>query len=211
MVIIPSLWPRLRETERWQIGQSYAEVSASGNRNASAGLKKSLIDVHGFDFVPETLRSSTFTEAAARVLSAHFAYNNFYNEEEPMRVLANLGTAIPMPAFAKCMEAILAVRLGNHWGRANSAQPAASQLLEKLRPTQWAFYFNECLRRDRTVLDKLALEAKPVANWCDLVKSYNVESTLKDQHVKDLLDASRAGNSQRVMTCAMTLRSRIGS
>jgi len=211
MVIVPSLWERLRAPERWQIGQAYAEVSASGNRLASGGLKKALLDVHGFDFVPETLRSSTFTEAAAKVLSAHFAMNNFFNERDPMQTLANLGTSIPMPAFGKCMEAVLAVRLGNYWGEAWAAQPAANQLLKSLRPTQWEYYFNECVSRDRTVLDKLTSETKPVSRWRELVAEFvNEQFVPKDKDVAALLDASKRANAALIMEKAGTVRSRQG-
>ncbi len=212
MVLVPSLWERLRAPEKWQIGQAYAEVNASGNRLASGGLKKALLDVHGFDFVPETLRSSTFTEAAAKVLSAHFAMNNFFNERDPMQTLANLGTSIPMPAFAKCMEAVLAVRLGNYWGEAWSAQPAARQLLASLRPTQWDYYFNECLRRDRTVLDKLTSESKPVSRWCELVGEFvQADFVPKSKKVASLLQASRSAKPQLVMQAAGAIRGALGS
>ncbi len=213
IVLVPALWERIRETERWQIGQAYAEVNAAGNRLASAGLKKALLQVHGFDFVPETLRSNTFTEAAARVLSAHFTFNNFYNEADPMAVLANLGTAIPMPAFAKCMEATLAVRLGNRWGRAIAAQDAARSVLDALRQTQWEYYVNECLPRDRTVLDKLANEIKPVENWCVLAtKHLKSASPPKDRFVKELVDISLKvpPSPQAVIAKASQLRSRLG-
>src|SRR5208283_1622656 len=110
-------------------GQAYAEVNSDGNRPAATGLKKALVAVHGFDFVPESLRSSTFTETASRVLNAHFAYNNFFNEEEPMSNLAGLGTTIPRPAFGKCMEATLAVWLGNRWGVSWGARPWAETVL----------------------------------------------------------------------------------
>jgi hypothetical protein len=102
--------------------------------------------VHGFDFVPESLRSTTFSEAAARVLAAHFGFNNYFNEIEPMAILAQLGTAIPKPAFAKSMEATLAVWLGNHWGYSWSAESHAEKVLNSLRAEQWSYYINECLR-----------------------------------------------------------------
>ncbi|MCY2954620.1 MAG: hypothetical protein NTU53_22040 [Planctomycetota bacterium] len=216
MVLVPTLWERLRASERWQVGQAYAEVNAAGNRLASAGLKKALLDVHGFDFVPESLRSSTFTEVAARVLSAHFAFNNFFNEQEPMQALANLGTSIPMPAFAKCMEATLAVKLGNPWGVAWSAQAPAKQILDSLRPTQWDYYFNECLPRDRTVLDKLTNEDKPVNEWFDLVARYvKPQFRPKEKPVKELLDSSRGAISaqaiKNVKFKATQLRSLLGA
>ena len=192
MVLVPQLWGKLREPEKWQVGQAYAEMTSAGNRIASAGLKKALMEVKGFDFVPESLRSHTFTETAARVLSAHFAFNNFYNEKEPMEALANLGTSIPRPALPKVVEATLAVRLGNRWGVANNAQDAATEVLRLLRPVQWHYYFDECLSRDRTVMDKIAYDDKPAKNWCEVVQA--IELGLyqpKSKHVKALLDASR--------------------
>jgi hypothetical protein len=209
MVIVPCVWPRLRGPERWQVGQAYAEVSADGNRFASAGLKKALLDVHGFDYVPESLRSNTFTEAAARVLSAHFAGNNFYNEAAPMAVLAKLGTAIPMPAFAKCMEATLAVWLGNHWGHSFSAEQDAKVLLDLLRPVQWEYYLNECLPGDGTILAKLACDDKPVQRWCALIEKH-IEPGFraKDKAVQDLVDATR-GQANPGMVKAVQRRAQL--
>lgn len=195
MVLAPIFWPKMRGPERWQVGQAYAEVNAAGNRLAAAGLKKALLDVRGFDYVPESLRSSTFTEAAARVLSAHFAFNNFYKEGEPMAMLADLGTAIPMPAFAKCMEATLAVSLGNRWGRASAAQKHASRVLQSLRDTQWLYYLGECLPSDGTILAKLAEDDKPVKEWIALIKEFvQSDVTLLERRVKELLSASMGSN-----------------
>jgi hypothetical protein len=191
MVLLPLLWERLRGPERWQVGQAYAEVNSAGNRLASAGLKKALVEVHGFDYVPESLRSGTFAEAAARVLAAHFAFNNFYKEEEPMSVLAQLGTAIPMPAFAKCMEATLAVWLGNRWGYSFSACSYAGRVLDSLRKTQWEYYLDQCLSRDRTVLDKLANDERPGERWRQLVAKYLADGVVpQDKEIRNLLKVS---------------------
>lgn len=211
VLLVPLLWDRLRESEKWQVGQAYAEVNASGNRAAATGLKKALVEVHGFDFVPESLRSSTFTEAAAKVLAAHFAINNFYNEREPMAALANLGTSIPLPAFGKCMEATLAVRLGNFWGVAFDAQQWASKVLESLRPNQWEYYLNNCLPRDKTVLEKLSSEPKPVRNWIDLIQDRVSAKFEPKQEVKRLFEASVNRSVENVTRHAKALRVRVGT
>ncbi len=207
-VLLPLLWDQLRRPERWMIGQAYADVNAKGDSAAATGLRKTLLKVHGFDFVPENLRSSTFTAAAARVLSAHFAFNNFANEVPPMRTLADLGTAIPHPAFAKCMEAVLAVWLGNAWGHSFSACSHAQNVLDSLRKDQWEYYLNECLRRDRTVLDKLADHGKPVERWVELVKKYHLDSyDVPEGKIRRLLVASAGQHaSQSVPTLASDIR-----
>ena len=206
-VLLPKLWNRIREPEKWQIGQVYAEVNARGDRPASAGLKQTLVRVHGFDFVPESLRSNTFSEAAARVLAAHFAYDNFFNEAEPMSTLADLGTAIPKPAFAKCIEATLAVWLGNRWGNSWSAESDARRVLDSLRLEQWNYYLNECLRRDRTVLDKLVNEDKPTQRWIYLAANYPFkEVQARHLPIKRLLEASLRNIPSLVQQRALELR-----
>ena len=214
ILLVPMLWDRLRSPERWQVGQAYAEVNAAGNRVATTGLKKALVSVQGFDYVPESLRSNTFTEAAARVLSAHFGWNNYHNETEPMSNLANLGTTIPKPAFAKCMEATLAVWLGNHWNYSWSARPYADKVLQSLRREQWEYYVNECLPRDRTVLDKLSSYGSPVGWWKQLVVTYGLASIMiREKPVKLFMTASADSTCpiQTLTTRAGDLREQVTS
>ncbi len=207
IVVLPVIWPKLRQTEKWQVGQAYAEVNSEGNRTSSAGLKTALLKVHGFDFVPESLRSNTFTEAAARVLSAHQGYNNYFNEAAPMRILAGLGTAIPKPAFAKCMEATLAVCLGNSWGHSWASAEVAATLLDSLREEQWEYYLNECLPRDRTVLDKLARDDSPIKRWCELSQRHDFPTmSISNKKVKRLIFHSEKNDFEGVKKVAHSIR-----
>jgi hypothetical protein len=112
-LILPRIWPKLRKPEKWQTGQTYAEIYAEGKKDAVNGLKAALSEVAGFDSVPENLRSATFTRAAKDVMDAHQGMNNFYNEPSPMRALASLGSTIPSSAFPVCMTATLCAWLGN--------------------------------------------------------------------------------------------------
>ncbi len=183
------------------------EVNSEGNRTASTGLKTALLKVHGFDFVPESLRSDTFSEAAARVLAAHFGFNNFFTEEDPMSVLANLGTAIPRPAFAKCMEATLAVWLGNSWGNSWAAEPYDRRILDGLRREQWEYYLNQCFRRGRTVLDKLVSEGKPTDRWIRLTADHRLsELSVTDTTVRKLIEAAIAERPDQIGQRAQKLR-----
>jgi hypothetical protein len=157
-VIIPSLWPSLKAQERWTVGQSYAEVVSAGLTVAAKALKTALLAIRGFDYVPENLRSSTFTSAANAVLTAHMSFQNFYNEPAAVSALARLGTTIPWPAFPNCMSAIMAVAMGNPYGVSWGAQTDVANLLNRLSENQWNYYLNECLPRDRLILQKLAWE-----------------------------------------------------
>lgn len=174
VVIVPALWLSLRDAEKWAVGQAYAEVVASGATPAVVALKKTLTSVHGFDFVPETLRSQTFSAAASNVINVHTSMNNFYNEPAAIVVLSKLGTTIPWPAFPICMSAVLAVYLGNAYGISNAAQIYANQILSRLTDNQWSYYLNECLIGDELILQKLAWHSNPVGRWFELISQYGL-------------------------------------
>ncbi len=189
-VVIELLWEDLRKPERWQTGQTYAELYAAGRKEAWQGLKRALVAVSGFDYVPETLRSDEFTRAAHEVMRAHEGMNNFYNEPALMQALASLGTTIPEPAFGTCMTATMAVSLGNFYGRSWNAQDSAGRMLDGISKERWTYYLNECLPNDQQVLYKLT-QSKPTERWFDLVAKYDLKaSSSQDRDVRVLLRAS---------------------
>jgi hypothetical protein len=187
--LLPTMWPRLREKDKWQTGETYATVQAADRTVASAGLRSALMKVRGFDFVPESLRSDTFRAAARAVLSAHFAYDNFHNEPNPMATLAKLGTSIPGPALADCFTAVLCVRLGNPWGHSWAAQASADQFLKMIRPTQWEGYFNRLLPSDRRILEKIAYDEKPLGRWLELIGELKIDEMNIDARVAKMISS----------------------
>lgn len=195
IVIIPAVWNQLRDPEKWGVGQAYAEAVNGGESATVIALRKALTAVHGFDFVPETLRSQTFSAAASQVINVHGEANNFYSEPPAIAALAKLGSTIPWPAFPICMSAILAVRLGNTYGHAWSAQPDATKLLKRLTDNQWAYYLNECLPNDQLVLSKIAWSGKPRERWMELVQEFELkEKAVKNDDSKRLIAAGEVEN-----------------
>lgn len=206
LVIIPALWGGLRDAERWNIGQAYAEVVNSGLGSAVVALKKALTAVRGFDFVPETLRSQTFAAAAADIIRVHTAMNNYYNEPPAMAALAKLGTTIPWPAFPISMSATISVYLGNAYGFAWGAQGDVDLLLSRLTSNQWDYYLNECLSQDGLVLQKLAWSGAPRERWLDLVQKYALAGRqTKRAEVGRLLAASDARDLMKLKSIAEKL------
>lgn len=197
--LLPVMWSRLREKDKWQTGETYATVQAADRTVASAGLRKALMKVRGFDFVPESLRSDSFRAAARAVMTAHFAWDNFHNEPKPMETLARLGTSIPGPALADCFTAVLCVRLGNRWGESRAAQASANQFLKMIRPTQWEGYFNRLLANDRHILEKLGFDEKPVARWLELIGELDLKDVSVEPRVAKMVtgDASKKADVQR--------------
>lgn len=199
-VVLPVLWGIVRDTEKWQVGHTYAEVYASGNSSATQGVKKALLKVHGFDFVPENLRSDTFVKTADLIIKAHEGMDNFYAEESPVSALEKMGTVIPAPALASCTSALLAVALGNRYGSSFTAGPKAMGMLEKYTTDRWEYYLNQCLSSDIRILNKLS-DPKPRNNWKHLaLKSKFGDVSLKDEDIRRLVKASIEGNHGALLT-----------
>lgn len=207
-VIIPKLWSKLKGPERWQIGQAYSELFNDGKSAAIKTLHTVLVSTAGFDYVPESLRSNSFTKAAHAVLAAHQGINNFYNEPKPMRELAAMGSSIPGPAFGNVMTATLAVKLGNRYGVSWAAQAPADEILKTLTTERWTYYLTQQLPQDSVILAKLTTE-DCAKRWISLLSSHKVENPTTDSRTLGaLLAASTSGSDKKVstvMTNAMSL------
>lgn len=155
-LLIESIWKHLGENDKWNIGTAYRDVTAAGNMIASSGLKNALLKVGGFDFVPENLRSTTYKKAAKVVIETHFEFNNFYNEPSVVRKLASLGSTIPAPALIDCIQAYLAVYLGNSYGVSHIAANIAEEKLSEITRERWYYYFEKVIQDDDIVLSKIS-------------------------------------------------------
>jgi hypothetical protein len=202
LLIIPEFWSTLKEPERWQVGQVYAEQYNEGRKESVRGLHAVLLKVSGFDYVPENLRSSTFIKVASSVIAAHEGRDNFYNEPAPMRELASLGTSIPGPALASCMTAVLCVKLGNRWGVSTAAQRFANEILDGISNERWMHYLDGRLEEDARILRKLD-EAAPQARWIDIVSKLHLEPMqIKSKGVRALILATQTKKSTKISEVA---------
>jgi hypothetical protein len=211
-LIIPKLWTGLKHPERYQVGRNYSELFTDGKNKAASGLKQVLLKVNGFDFVPEDLRSSAFIHAANDVLTAHNAFNNFYNEPAPMNTLYRMGSVIPSPAFPVCMTAILSVKLGNTYGVSTAAQDNSNAMIRKITPERWVYFFNECLESDERLLYKLTLHG-PSGRWLNLLQPEIIESIapqIKPKDIQNLLKFTRLRRRERVNSIAGEMYEKLG-
>ncbi|MBI1390954.1 MAG: hypothetical protein GC154_21190 [bacterium] len=207
-LLVPILWPKIRDTEKWQIGKTYAEAFADGNKVVVSGLKSALLKVKGFDYVPENLRSDTFNKAAEQIFIAHEGMNNFYNEVVPVRELIKLGSTIPAPALPKCISALLCVVLGNRYGTSFSAKPDATRLLDSLSSERWSFYLNQVLPGDIKILNKL-LDEKPCSNWFSVSENYEFQKIdINDRDIAKLIDESIKRDRDKVGNIIKKLKNR---
>lgn len=202
LLIVPEFWSTLKEPERWQVGQAYAEQYNEGRKESVKGLHAVLLKVSGFDYVPENLRSSTFIKVASSIIAAHEGLDNFYNEPAPMRELASLGTSIPGPALAACMTAVLCVKLGNQWGISWNAQNSADEVLLGISAERWMHYLDGRLEEDSRILGKLD-EEKPQIRWVDIVGRLDIDPMqIKSKDVRALIVATKSKSSSKISEIA---------
>lgn len=197
-MLLPEVWGKLSSSDKWMIGETYRDVFASGDAAATKGLKLALGKVGGFDFVPETLRSTTFKEMARKLIDVHDSFNNFYNESGVVKALANLGTRIPEPAFLVCLDAYLLVYLGNYYGYSRNAAPIAEEELKKISKDRWQAYFSGYIHTDDRILNNLETPTQ-VSRMRNLLVS--IDATSFSELPKDnqkLFDAIMKNDSGKV-------------
>lgn len=171
-LIIPLIWNKLTDDDKWKIGFLYRDVVSEGNTKAANGVKIALLKNGGFDFVPENLRSQTFIKAAHNLIDKHFEYDNYYKEPRAIKELANLGTVIPEPALMQCMKAYILVYIGNFYGRSISAVDIAEKQLTLIRTEQWIQFFDRMLPYDQDLLGTLySTSLKPIRNFYELLRT----------------------------------------
>ena len=211
-LIMPMLWGNLQHPERWQIGRTYSELFTDGQTTAASGLKRVLLKVKGFDFVPEDLRSSSFIKAANEILAAHEGRNNFYNEPKPVSTLYNMGSVIPTPAFPICITAILCVKLGNSYGVSNAAQGIVNDMIKNISQDRWIYFFKECLQYNDRLLYKL-MDYRPLDSWLKLFSETLIHTALleiQDRDLIHLLKYTKENDRNRLMRLASQMYRKIG-
>lgn len=204
-MLLPEVWGKLSSSDKWMIGETYRDVFASGDAAATKGLKLALGKVGGFDFVPETLRSTTFKEMARKLIDVHDSFNNFYNETSVVKALANLGTRIPEPAFLVCLDAYLLVYLGNYYGYSRNAAPIAEEELKKISKDRWQAYFSGYIHTDDRILNNLETPTQ-VSRMRNLLVS--IDATSFSELPKDnqkLFDAIMKNDSEKVRLITKTM------
>lgn len=210
--IIPIIWDSIHSDERFLVGRCYADMYAAGKTTALSGIKKILLKVKGFDYVPEDLRSRAFIAAANKIINAHFSFDNFYLEPAAVNSLYKMGSVIPTPALSSCVCALLCVRLGNIYGVSFDAQKTANQIMANITKERWEYYFKECFMSDDKVLMKLTI-SKIAERWVGMFnKEFYSEliPSMKDKLVGSFLEATVQKNVERVCSIARHLYSRLG-
>ena len=176
-LIIPLVWEKLADDDKWNIGFLYRDVVSAGNTKAANAVKLALAKNNGFDYVPESLRSRTFIKIAQQLIDVHYGYDNFYREPKVVEELASLGSVLPEPALFYCMKAYLLVYLGNYYGRSDKAVERVEEQLAKIDKEQWIAFFDQKLPYDIDLINTLCANSKkPIMNFKTLLRNLRMNA-----------------------------------
>ena len=176
-LIIPLVWEKLVDDDKWNIGFLYRDVVSAGNTKAANAVKFALAKNNGFDYVPESLRSRTFIKIAQQLIDVHYGYDNFYREPKVVEELASLGSVLPEPALFYCMKAYLLVYLGNYYGRSDRAVEMVERQLAKIYKEQWIAFFDQKLPYDIDLINTLCANSKkPIMNFKTLLRNLKMNA-----------------------------------
>lgn len=195
-LIIPLIWEKLADDDKWNIGFLYRDVVSAGNTKAANAIKIALAKNNGFDYVPESLRSRTFIKIAQQLIDIHYGYDNFYREPKVVEELASLGSVQPEPALFYCMKAYLLVYLGNYYGRSERAVAMVEKQLAKIDKEQWIAFFDHKLPFDNDLINTLcASSKKPIINFKTLLRllkmnTLNLNTTIGSKLYSAILNSN---------------------
>ena len=208
--IIESIWNSLSSDDRYSVGINFSKYVNQGDIIHVNTYKYALEKVHGFDYVPENLRSISFIQAAKKLKYVHYSLNNFYNEPEAARALERLGTIIPRPAIKESISACLICLTGNAYGRSEAAVDVLINILKKLDRNAWIYYFDECFAYDEDYLINIANGDNRTLRWCKIVEDFKLDTlNLRNGKMQEMLENAKKQDKANVKSYVISLLKKI--
>lgn len=201
--VLLAVWNELSSDDKYFIGITYSKYVNKGATQYTVPLKKTLVKVGGFDYVPENLRSLSFISAAKNVKNVHYGMNNFYNEPGVVNELCKMGSKIPRPAIKEVISATFMVLMGNAYGRSFDAIAPAKDILKKLSESDWIYYIEQCLPYDEEVLEKMQMGDERTERWCKVIKEFEIDKyEFSNTKVTEFIKYSVKGDKNNVKAVA---------
>ena len=174
-LVAKTTWDGASESARQEIGERYARFAGENRQDELQAAIDFLRNVEGTGFIPISQRRRLFLRASKNLLSAHFEFNNFYNEPAHARALAEMDYQLPEGSEQEYVRAVMLVYLGNPYGVSIGAEPYAKQMLQNLSRSGVEALF-ELLMRDENITRELQNErpASRLAGLMQLIPEVNV-------------------------------------
>lgn len=131
-LIAKAVWDESDEEAKHTIGLKYTTFSANAEIRRKELANQFLSIVDGLAYLTEDMRALEMKNRLELLLAAHYAYNNFYNEEPHAKILLKYipkSGKIPDPVRQYYVKVLTICRLGNSWGISRLAMPYYDQML----------------------------------------------------------------------------------
>jgi hypothetical protein len=187
--LLPVAWGKASDELKKTVGLRYHALvvdpssDTSSDKGAAARILDFLIGVEGIRYIPDAARAGLYRRAAKKLAEAKDAAYGWTDEEKAARTLEQFGPWVPSVALEEVYQEIIAVTLGNYWGRSN-AHSALEQFFERLNTSQTRQVVRLFIENER-VQDELS-QSKPKDRAQALLKELKSKLTISSH--KDEVD-----------------------
>lgn len=179
--LLPGAWEKASDELRKTAGLRYHSLildpatNTAADKAAASRILDFLTEVEGIRFVPDGARARLYRRAAKKLRDAKDTSYGWANEEKAARTLAQFGPWTPPIAFDEVYQEIIAVTVGNHWGR-SKAHAVLAPFFDKLNTNQTRQVARLFAENER-VQEEL-FQAKPKAQAMALLKAMKAKLTI---------------------------------
>jgi hypothetical protein len=133
-LIAKEIWAALPEQQRMEAGIKYANWRANADIPRCNLSREFLDSVNALSYLPESTLVYEIDNALELLQTAHFGYNNFYNEPPYARLLLKYipqNGVIPMQVVSKYVKTITLCLIGNGHGVSIAGMDIYSELFNR--------------------------------------------------------------------------------
>lgn len=208
--LLPLIWGRVDEDSKLSFGLKYGNFVASNSQAEKKLARQFLQVVNAESYIPDDLRAIEIENAIDNLLSAHRAYNNFYNEPSFARQLQRMvgePLKVPRAVTKKFVLAIVETFLTNGNGVAVSANSIYVQILSNLDSHQAniavlsfsdtqissRLQFPLCQRKFKELIEivKPSITSPPVKDLIEKIEEFKGKPSylMNDKSIKTAFDS----------------------
>lgn len=163
--LFEEVWDKSNDDLKKSAGQRYHSylLEPSSDTSVDGGAKirvlETLVKVDGVKFIPDAARASLYRHAIKQLAKAKDTSYGWTDEDKAAKALAQFGPHVPSIAFEDVYQEILAVWVGNYWGR-SSAYVTLQPFIDVLNSNQLMSLSRLFLENERVGAELVSLKPK---------------------------------------------------
>ncbi len=143
------------------------------------------------DFNYDITQVTKLFKSCQDVLSSHYSINSHRSEVASLIRLREVDH-YPTLFLRSVITPCIVTYLGNNNGYFVEARSVAEEILSKMTPDKWTFYFKNYFYKDDFVLHNLMTVKGTLKDWCNIIKKSGVqENEIKNENIVELIRASK--------------------